>query len=321
VILAVNYMADTFQKHVGNEKYGMKITYSREPKPLGTGGPVKYLEKTLRDNRDEEFLILNGDIFSDVDYQALKKSHDQHSKQNRAILTITLYEIREPGRFGVVQVDRSSKVLKFVEKPKEVKGRSLINTGVYVANLDILRYLKEGRCSIEREVFPILAEENRMYAYRHRGMWVDIGKPRDYAVANFKTMDSIAKNKPRIGENVEKGRGSKIISPSLVGDGVQIGKEAIIGPYTAIGNNVILGEQCKVERSIIFDKAVIGSNCSIKNAIVGEASNLGQRVRVGERCIIGDQVTIFNSVKLTKGVSICPFKEVEEDITRPGHVV
>jgi len=321
VILAVDYMADALQKHIGTEKYGVKIAYSHDPKPLGTGGPVKYLEKTLRSSRDEEFFILNGDIFSDLDYRALKRSHDQYFKRHGAILTITLYEVRDPRRFGVVQVDRTAKVLRFIEKPKEAKGRRLINAGVYIANTNIFRYIKKGRCSIEREVFPLLAEKNKMYAHRHQGLWVDIGKPEDYAAANFKTLNSISEDKPRIGVGVKKGRGSKVIPPSVIGDEVQVGKESRIGPYVAIGNGVNIGERCRVECSIIFDKAVIGSSCSITNAVVGEAANLGRKVRVGNGCIIGDRAKILDNVKLTKNVNVYPLKEIEEDVTRPKQVV
>ena len=80
VILAVNYGADMLLQHFGRSKYGMDILYSRENKPLGTGGPVKKAEKLL--NEDEEpFFVLNGDVLSSIDYTALFQSHKSNGAQ------------------------------------------------------------------------------------------------------------------------------------------------------------------------------------------------------------------------------------------------
>jgi len=320
-ILAVNYMADCLQQQVGNTRHGLKITYSREPKPLGTGGPVKYLEKLLRGGEESRFLILNGDVFADIDYGALIKAHNSYVKHRKATLTITLHEVTNPGRFGVVDIDDAGRVLRFLEKPKGVRGRRLINAGAYVAEEAIFRYIKEGRCSIEREVFPVIAKENGMYAYEHRGMWVDIGKPQDYLAANFKTLDLVVRGKPTLGKGVRVCSESDVVPPSVVGDEVQIGSGTRVGPYAVIGNNVNIERGCRIERSVIFNKTSISSATSVTDAVVGEGATLGRGVEVGRGCIIGDHVTIKNDVKLATRVVVCPFKEVEASILKPKYVV
>ncbi|MDH5451653.1 MAG: nucleotidyltransferase family protein, partial [Candidatus Bathyarchaeota archaeon] len=111
VILAVNYMAETLMQHYGSARYGMKISYSTEDRPLGTGGPVKKAEKLI--GHKEPFLVLNGDILTNMNYAQLLEQH----RENGAVATIALCEVDDPSRYGIVELTEEKQITRFIEKP------------------------------------------------------------------------------------------------------------------------------------------------------------------------------------------------------------
>ena len=128
---------------------------------------------------DEPFLVLNGDIFTTLDYNELVKKH----KENNAVATIALYRVEDPSRYGTVKLTQNNQITQFVEKaPAEKAPSNLINAGVYVLDPKIFDYIPAGRpVSIEREVFPVTCfAENKMFGHEFNDIWIDIGKPVDY---------------------------------------------------------------------------------------------------------------------------------------------
>ena len=322
VVLAVNYRADMIRSFCGDEKYGLKILYSQEKTPLGTGGPIKLAEKVLSLEEGEKLLILNGDIFSNVNFDELKKVHDEQVSRWGAVLTLTLFEVEDPRRYGVVETNQDGKVLKFIEKPEQKEGVSKnINAGVYLTDQRIFGYLKEGRHSIEREVFPVLAEQGLLFGYKHTGLWMDIGKIEDYMAANFKVLEQTAKNQPKIGENVELASNVKIIPPTIIGSNTKIGEGSRIGPYTVIGENVSIGKSCRIRESVLFSGITVESGSAVTSSIVGDNVSMGENVRIGKGSVIGEGVTIANNVKLASKVFVCPYKEVNFSVLRSKHIM
>jgi len=154
-ILAVNNHADKISKYLGEENKGIILKYSIEEHPLGTGGPIKLAQRYLQ---DEPFLVLNGDILSWIDYADLIYQH----KQNNTIATIALKQVEDPTRYGVVRFGDQDTIEEFVEKPtREQAPSNWINAGCYAFTPEIFEYIPEGKVSIERQVFPILAEQGQ----------------------------------------------------------------------------------------------------------------------------------------------------------------
>ncbi len=318
VILAVNYMAETIMRYFGTSRHGVIIRYSREKRPLGTAGPILNARKLLG---DEPFLMMNGDIFSDINYSALVEAH--RSKEG-AVGTICLYEIENPGRYGVVDVDEDMRVKRFVEKPTLAPGtKKPVNAGVYVLDPSIFDYIpeEERKISLEVEVFPKLAEERKLYAYRHEGMWVDIGVPADYLRANRLLLEKLAAENPVIGENAKIHPEAKISNLTVIGDDVEIGKGSYIGPYTVLGNGVSVGEGCRIEGSILFDDVSVDNYTSIKGAIIGKSAMIGKWVKIEEEALLGDYVEVADNVTIVSGVTICHSKSVEESILEPTRIM
>ncbi len=311
-VLALNYMAEAFMQRYGDSTRGMRLFYSREEKPLGTGGPIKRAEELI--GHEEPFLVLNGDILTDFDYSKLVKKH----VEKEATATIALYRVKDPSRYGVAELTEKNRVVRFVEKPvREEAPSNLANAGIYVLDPKILDYIPSGRrVSIEREVFPKLAEEGKLYGYDFEGLWIDIGKPEDYLKANKLLLDTEIK-KSQLGKSVSIKSTVKIKDPTTVGEEVSIGEKSKVGPYTAIGERTILGKGVHVQNSIIFPGVMISDFTSIASAIIGEDAIVGRHVKIRDGCMIGDHAVIQDNVVLARGVTVCPSRVVSESVLTP----
>jgi len=309
VILAVNYMAEAFIHRYGNTAYKMKLHYSRETVPLGTGGPLKKAEDLI--GHKEPFLVLNGDIFTTINYAEVVKKHEKTD----AAATIMLYKVEDPSRYGTVELTKNNRVVKFIEKPPKGKAPShLVNAGIYVLEPEIFNYIPEGqRVSIEREVFPKLAAKRKLYACNFEGLWIDIGKHEDYLRANRLLLDAETKNLPKT-KAVSLKKDFEIEKPVVIGKDVKIEEKSKIGPYAAVGDSVTIGKGVRIENSIIFPNAIISDFTSIRGAIIGEGAIIGKWVKIEDNCIVGDYAMIKDNVTFTQGVTVCPSKEVTESV-------
>jgi mannose-1-phosphate guanylyltransferase len=313
-ILAANLQTEVFIKQHRIPKCGLRITYSRDPlkKPLGTGGPIKKAEKLI--GHDAPFLVLNGDIFADVNYREVFKMHEQKN----ATATIALHRVKDPSRYGVAQLAKGNRIKRFIEKPpREEAPTNLINAGVYVLNPEIFKYIQKGRkVSLEREVFPKLSETGKLYGYVFDGLWMDIGKLEDYLKINEILLDAFAnQQKYNIGNKV------RVKKPVVIDKEVSIGEKACIGPYTILGRNTTVGKNVHIQNSVVFPGVVISDFSSVNGAIIGENVVIGKGVKIGEGCVLGDHVKVNDNVRLVKGVSICPAKEIPESVLTPRNII
>jgi NDP-sugar pyrophosphorylase family protein len=309
VILAVNYMAEAFIQRYGATKYGMKILYSREGRPLRTGGPIKKAEELI--GHEEPFLVLNGDILTNMNYADLVKKH----KENDAIATITLYKVEDPSRYGIAEMTEKNRILRFLEKPTRKEApSSLANAGIYVINPEIFDYIPSERpISIEHEIFPKLAEKGKLFGYSFEGLWTDIGELGDYLRANRLWLDTEVR-KSKIEKSAKMDDDAEIANPTVLGKNVAVGEKSKIGPYAAIGDNVTIGKGVRIENSIVFPGTIVSDFTSVKSAIIGENAIIEKWVKIEDGCIIGDHAIIKDNVTLTKGVTVCPSKEVTESV-------
>ena len=308
-VLAVNQETALHIKQQRIPKHGLTVKYSLDPPktPLGTGGPIKKAEKLI--GRTEPFLVINGDIFTEIDYQELLRNH----KETNATATIALCEVKDPSRYGVAQIVHDSRIAKFIEKPpKKSAPTNLINAGVYVLNPDVFKYIPDGRAvSMEREVFPHLVQERALYGHVFRGTWIDIGKPEEYLQANKLLLNMVEKR-----QNLKRSEKFNFKNPISIENSVSIGYESTIGPYAVLGKNVIVGKNVQVNNSVIFPDVKIGDFSSITEAVIGEGVIIGKNVKISKGCIIADQAKIKDNVSLTDDTAVCPGKEISENILK-----
>jgi mannose-1-phosphate guanylyltransferase len=308
-ILAVNGLTAFYIKKHRIPKQGLRIKYSIDPPktPLGTGGPIKNAEKLI--GHSEPFLVLNGDIFAELSYTEILEVH----KKNKALATIALCEVEDPTRYGVAEVAEKGRITRFIEKPaKGTAPTNLINAGIYVLSPEIFSYIPKGKpISMEREVFPKLVEEGKLYGHIINGLWMDIGKPEEYLQANKIILTTLAKTRKT------KSRDKfELENPVEMDKGVNIGAKSIIGPYAILGKNVAIGKNVQIKDSVILPDAKIDDASSINGAIIGEGAKIGKNVKIGKGCIIGDQAKIRDNVSLADKTAVCPAKEVSENILK-----
>lgn len=175
IIMAVGHLAELIMTFFNDgSKYGIKIKYSREDKPLGTAGPLTL----MRDELKETFLMMNGDILTTLNYSDLVSYH----KENKAIATIALKKRAVKIDFGVPEVDEENNIVGYTEKP-EIEY--LVSMGVYAFDPGVLDYIRSN----EYLDFPAIIKElisngETVKGYVHDGYWLDIGRQDDYERAN-----------------------------------------------------------------------------------------------------------------------------------------
>jgi len=275
VILAVNYKKDQIEKYFKQNDHGKKIIVNNEPKPLGTGGAVKFAEKHITG----KFLVLNSDIICSLNLADMIRFHND----NKAVSTISLWPVENVSEFGVADVEKNGHVIGFVEKPRpEDAPSNLINAGAYCLESSILDYIPTGRLvSMEKEIFPqIICDTDRFYGYKFKGYWIDIGRISSY----------IDVHKHLLCENnmsFLRGENSEIygsLKNSVVGDNVYIGKNSKI-ESTIIYDNVRIEQDVVLSFSVIGENAKIGKSSDIKKTVIGDNEIIKENAKLDNKNI------------------------------------
>lgn len=171
IILSIGYKGDVIKAHFGNgNNFGVEIRYSEEKEPLGTGGAIR---ESLTYIDDEQFIVMNGDTFLNVNIHALVSSH--YAWQAKA--TISLVQTQGASRYSRVERNKKGEVIRFAEKGLE--GNGLINGGIYIFHRGIFGSIHSGNVSLEKEILPSLVNRG-LYGIITQGFFIDIGVPHDY---------------------------------------------------------------------------------------------------------------------------------------------
>lgn len=173
VTITVNHMADIIRAFCGDgSKWGIKIDYSLEDKPLSTMGPLKLIND-LPDN----FLIMNGDVLTDLDFGIF---YDAHVTENN-IFTVSAYTREQKVDYGVLETGSDNKLVNFIEKPTTTYNVSM---GVYMASKQILDFIPENQFyGFDHLMLDLIKNQKPATVKVHSGYWLDIGRPDDYEKA------------------------------------------------------------------------------------------------------------------------------------------
>lgn len=185
ITMALNHQANIIKSFFGNgEKWGITIDYSLETQPLSTMGPLQ-----LIDNLPNNFLVMNGDILSDIDYGKLFSEHEK----SRSIFTISSFSRDEYIDYGVLE-ENGGVLTGFREKPHYSFEVSM---GVYVANKKILEYIPKNQAyGFDELMLNMIAQKQKVLVKNYEGIWLDIGRPDDYekAIDLFETQKKVFLN-------------------------------------------------------------------------------------------------------------------------------
>lgn len=181
ITMTVNHQADLIKTFFGTgEKWGIKIDYSLEDKPLSTMGPL-----SLIDDLPENFLVMNGDILTDIDYAAF---HDFHVNQNN-IFTISSFVREHVNLYGVLETNEANKLVDFKEKPTT---RFEVSMGIYMLNKAVLEFIPHNQpYGFDTLMLDLIKANKNASVKSFDGYWLDIGRPDDYMIA----IDEFEKNK------------------------------------------------------------------------------------------------------------------------------
>jgi NDP-sugar pyrophosphorylase family protein len=260
-VLACGYLPDAIQEHFDGAYEGIELDYRVEPQPLGTGGAIRF----AADGIDRTFLALNGDSLREADIELLLYFH----RDRGAKATILLTRVADPARYGLVRTDRLGRVVAFVEKPAphEVDTEE-INAGLYVLEPEVLDLIPPGRqVSIEREIFPLLAERGELYAVALPGYWLDVGTPASYLQAHFDLL-----YRRGIGTVVDRSADvspdALLVPPVVVGADVRVEGAGRIGPCVHIGAGATVGARTMLRFAAVLPQAVVGAGTRLMRVII-----------------------------------------------------
>ena len=170
VVLAVGYKHEVIEAYFGRTYQGMKVLYSREDEPLGTGGALK---KALQFCREPYVFAVNGDTYFAVDYAAMLRQ----SRETGAGLTIAVKEMRNFDRYGALRLEQG-RIRAFCEKQPVACG--YINGGVYCLQPALLDSMQPAQFSFETDFAEKACDRLNIRAFFSSGYFIDIGIPADY---------------------------------------------------------------------------------------------------------------------------------------------
>src|SRR3954465_14078662 len=260
IVMSCGHLASGVRNVLGDgSALGIKLRYVEEPRPLGTGGALKYAEPLL----GERFLMLNGDVLTDIDLTAQIEQHERTG----ARATLALTPVEDPSAYGLVRTAKDGAVTEFVEKPSPDQiDTNHISAGAYVLERSVLELLEPGQpASIERDVFPELVGRG-LHGHVAQGYWMDIGTPERYLQATFDILEGNVATEvsARMGRTfvcVEDGVESagRVIPPALVERGCPVAGGARIGAEVVLEHDVVVGEGTTIERTVVQRGAAIGA--------------------------------------------------------------
>jgi len=295
VIMSCGFMATSVHNVLGDgSAYGIRLRFVEEPEPRGTAGALKYAEPLLA----ERFLMLNGDVLSDMDLTAQIAQHEARG----ATATLGLVPVADPSAYGLVRTNEDSSVQGFLEKPSADQiDTNLISAGAYVLERSVLDMIEPDRnVSIEREVWPRLVGEG-LYAFAHdKAYWLDIGTPETYLKATSDILEGF----------VETAQVQRL------GARCAIAPDAHVGSTAVLGDGVTVGAGSRVERAVVLQGSIVGAGCQLEDCIVAAGARIGDGTIISHGAVLGEGVTIGRDNLLSHGIRVFPGTEIGDGAIR-----
>jgi len=314
IILGCGFMADAVRSVLGDgSARAIRLRYLEEPRPLGTGGALKFAEELL----DDRFFMLNGDVLTDIDLTAQLEQHERTG----ARATLALYPVEDPSAYGLVRCNPDDSVREFIEKPGlDELDTNLISAGAYILERDILDGIPPAgtNVSIEREVFPRLVG-NGLFGYVANGYWLDIGTPDRYLQGTYdilegKVITEVGRQLGEHGMSLLDGASveGRVVAPVLVAAGCTVAPRALVGDRSVLGAGVTVFERARVESSVLLEGVTVGAGTTISSSIVSRGVTIGDHCHIEGGVVLGEGVKIGSGNTLAAGARIFPGVELPD---------
>lgn len=288
VVLSLGYRPDAFvAAYPDSTCAGVRLVYAVESEPLDTAGAIRFAAGEA--GIEERFLVVNGDVLTDLDVTSLVAFHEAAVEAGGAEATIALLPVADPSSFGVVTTDADGKVTAFVEKPSPGDAASdQVNAGYYVFEASVLERIPEGRrVNVERETFPAMVADGVLRARSEPAWWIDVGTPERYLQASLELLD----RQP--------------------GEALMISNDAVVASTATVTRSVIgrgarLGRNARVENSVVFARAVVGNGATVRDSVLGASVVVGDAATVTGLSVLGNGSEVADGTELDGAVLPTP---------------
>ena len=290
ITLSLSYQPFKIEQQLGDgSDYGVKITYTVEPQPMGTAGAYKFAEDLIR----EPTVVFNGDIVTDLDLKSVIRQHNSR----KAAATIVLAPVENPSSYGLVETEEDGRVRRFLEKPNPDEiSCNTINAGTYILDPKVLDFVPTGEnYSFEYGLFPdLLSRGEKFYAHvPEDAYWIDIGTPARYLQVHHDILAGRVRGiklKDRRG-SFDAATHAEIDDLSIIADDctVKPGAQVI---NSVLGEGVHVEEKARIENSVIWPHTRIGSGAQVVGAVVGRGCHIGRSAVVGAGAVLGDKTSL-----------------------------
>jgi mannose-1-phosphate guanylyltransferase len=270
-VLSLGFQPDAFSEAFPDGHCaGVGLHYAVEPEPLDTAGAIRFAADAV--HATGRIVVVNGDVLTDLDVGALVAFHEACGAE----ATIHLTPVDDPSAFGVVPTEADGRVIAFIEKPaRDEAPTNLINGGTYVFEESMLARIPTGRrVSVEREVFPQVVADGRLYAMASDDYWLDTGRPDQYLLANLDVLDGV-----RSVDRCES-----------LGQGAQVDPGATVA-HSVVGHRSRVARGATVVDSVLLPDAEVGAGAVVEASAVGRRATVEAGARLRD-CVVGDGVVI-----------------------------
>ncbi len=280
VLLAVGRTHLAAWEGFSSDRDGVRLVV--EDQPLDTAGPVHQALDLL----DDRFMVLNGDVVVEADLAAYLGAASEEVEA-----TLGLVEVDDPSAYGVVVVDDTGIVNRFVEKPPrdEAPART-VNAGMYVMSRSAIEPYPPGPLSFERVVFPDLAERGALGGVVIEGRWLDIGTPELYLECTGATL--------RGATALHRPAGPHLVEGDVSG--------SVSGAWSWVGREATVAAGAVVEESVVLPGAEIGADAVVRHAVIGWSARIGPGTIVSGASVVGAKATVGAGCELDQGMKIRP---------------
>lgn len=275
-VLSLGYRPQAFVESFPEGRCaGVELHYAVEPEPLDTAGAIRFaaLDAGVR----ERFLVVNGDVLTDLDVGQLVAFHEAR----RAEGTIALTKVAEPSAYGVVPTAPDGCVEAFLEKPPPGEAPTdLINAGTYVLEPSVLERIPAGiPVNVERVIFPAMVADRALFATDGAAYWIDAGTHASYLAANLDLISG------------RRGSPEPAVHPGASVEGLLEG--------AVVGERCHVDRGARVARSVLLPGATVAAGAVVADSVVGPGASVGTDAIVEDGSVLGDHVVVPAGSRVT----------------------
>jgi mannose-1-phosphate guanylyltransferase len=259
VMINLHHLPSTVVEAVGDGRaFGLRVSYSREPRILGTGGGPRKVRSFFG---DPPFILVNGDMVFDFDLRGLVRRHEKA----RARATLALRPNPDPRRYSSIRTAKDGRVRSLAGLPRPSRGVPSLFTGVHVIEPELLDRLPKGPSDTVRDLYAHLVEEGEtVLGVRVRGRWFDIGSPSLY----------LASHRALLAAGFGGAKRGVLIHPAAeVHRGARVSR-SVIGP------GCVIEDGARVSGSVLWDGVKVGSGSRVRDSILASGTRVGSGAKM-----------------------------------------